>query len=136
MCQYKRNKRSVDITNLSCDVAVRVEEAEGVVRAAIDCNANFGNVVVSVWCCLCSSKWALVVRVADVELVVVRGVWFQVLCFNLERCQSTECHRLLQPMSYFDCEVYIRAGVDLARIYRTGEVLICGDLVFHANRRV
>jgi hypothetical protein len=74
---------SASTTNLSCNVTIRIEEAKGIVRAAEHSDTNFGDVVIRVRCCLRSSEWALVVRIADVELIVVCGVWPKVLCFNL-----------------------------------------------------
>jgi hypothetical protein len=73
---------------LSRNVAVRIEETKGIVCAAVDRDTNFSDIVISVWCCLCPSDWTLVVRVANVELVVVRRVRFQILRFNLLLCQA------------------------------------------------
>lgn len=68
------------------NVTVRVEETKGVVRAAVDRDTNFSDIVIGIWRCLRPSERALVVRFADIELVVVCGVRFQVLCLNLMLC--------------------------------------------------
>lgn len=75
MLSVQRNDTLCDKTNLACDVAVRVEKAERVVCAAVDRNTNLSDIIVRVRRCLCSSEWTLVIRVADVELVVICGVW-------------------------------------------------------------
>jgi hypothetical protein len=60
-----------------------LKEAERIVGAAVDGKANFRNIIVGLRCRLRTSDRALVVGPTDVELVVIRAVWFQVLGFNL-----------------------------------------------------
>ena len=69
---------------LSHSVSVCVEEAKGEICAAVDSQRHFGNIIICIRSCLGSTDWALVAGVADAELVVVRRVWLEVLCLDLE----------------------------------------------------
>ena len=106
-CQCKDHLKILSKTNLSRNVAVRVEEAEGIISAAVDCDTNFGDIIVCVRCCLCSAKRTFIVGITDVELVVVLGVWLQVLCFDLRYCQPSECKKSLQNITYLDREINV-----------------------------
>jgi len=77
---------SANKTNLSGNVAVCIEEAEWVVCTAVDCNADICDVVIGIWSRLCSPKRTFVVGVANIELIVVRGVRLQILRFDLRYC--------------------------------------------------
>ncbi len=123
-------------THLSCDVAVRIEETEWIVCTAEHSNTNFCNIVVSIWCCLRSSEGRLVVRVADIELIIVSSIWLQVLCFNLRSGQQPQHIQLQCRSSYFDCEVDIGAGVNGPRINCASEVPVCCNLVLDTNGRL
>lgn len=48
-------------TYFACNIAIGIEEAEWVVRATENSKADFGDIVVRVWCCFCPSKGTLVV---------------------------------------------------------------------------
>ena len=86
------NVWSGDETYLSCNITIRIEEAERVVRATVDSNTDFSDIIVCVWCCLCASERAFVFRIANIELVVVRSVWLQILRLNLWHRQLSISH--------------------------------------------
>jgi hypothetical protein len=66
----------VDVV-LACCIAIGIEVSIGVIAAGEHTKANFRHVVILSGASPCSSEWALLVRSADVELVIV----------GLERCQ-------------------------------------------------
>jgi len=75
-------------TNLADGVAICIEEAEWKVGTAIYSKTDLGNIVISIWCCLGTTDRALVVGIADRKLVVVRGVCFQILGFDLDTVRN------------------------------------------------
>jgi hypothetical protein len=70
-------------TDLAHSVAVGIEESERVVGTRVHGKSDFGDVIISVWRGLGASKRTFVVRATNIELVVVCGVWFHVLGFDL-----------------------------------------------------
>jgi hypothetical protein len=112
-------KTLVDISAyLSHGVSVSVEETKGVVRATVNRKANTSDVVVGMGRSLGASKRALVVRAADVELVVVRAVRLQVLGLHLHS------------------KVHVGAGEHLAGVHHRRTILVVVDLVLHADWRL
>jgi len=68
---------------LACRIAKGVEEAKGKVAARVDGQTDTRDVVVGVWSSLCTAERAGLVRVANVELVVISCEGSQAASFNL-----------------------------------------------------
>jgi len=97
-------------------VAIRIEETEGVVGTAVYCKTNFGNMVVHGWRSLGLAHDALLVAVADIELVEV------------------SCERLQAGGFNLDSVVDVTAGVCTALAVHLCEILCLRDLVVHTHR--
>jgi hypothetical protein len=68
---------------LTNDVAIGIEETEGIVGARVYCKADFGNIVICVWCSLRAAERTLVVGATNVELIIISGVGTQFLSLDL-----------------------------------------------------
>ena len=89
-------------TLLPYGIAIRVEEAERIIRTAVDSHIDLGDFVIHHRHRFRPAKRALVVAIANVELVVVARISFEARRFDLHRvidiagsiCLATRFHNL------------------------------------------
>lgn len=113
-------------------ISVCIKEAKRIVGAGENGDANFGNIIVGTRSSLRSSQRALVIRVANIELVVVGCVGPQILGFYLWFCQRV-CDVVSKMISYLYGVVDIRASKDFASVDYIAQFLIGSDLIFDAH---
>lgn len=123
-----------------------------IVATGVDGKADLGRIVTRARSGLGPADWAGLVRVANIELIVVCGEGAQFPRLDLESSQniswnlarirqqcSTASFLLANSLPYrvdnthLDSKVHIRGRIRFATIDRAGKCLVAGDLVLNAN---